>query len=99
MRCHSLQTNLTKWQLITSLLHSEHIGRLTIQIKTYEERMSHFSLPKCCASSGLQVYFYTYFLVDSMELSSWIVPLERYSNQCDTKDRKWDQLVAYRSEI
>jgi hypothetical protein len=71
--------------LIISFLDSEHIGRLPTQIKTQEEMMSHFSLPEYCASSGLQVYFYTYYLVDSMELSSWIVPLSSIATSATRK--------------
>lgn len=59
-------------KLITSLLGSEHLGKLSIQIKTHEEQMSHYSLPEYCTSSGLQPCFYTYFLVGNMEWSSWI---------------------------
>lgn len=51
---------------------SEHFSRLSIQIKTHEEQTSHYSLPEYCASSGLPAYFYTYFLVDNTEWSSWI---------------------------
>jgi len=57
---------------IISLLGSGHFGRLSIQIETHEAQMSHYSLPEYCASSGLPAYFYTHFLVDNMEWSSWI---------------------------